>query len=88
MTDSEYKQLAEFQGLPLYDDDHPLCSTVDLPEKEALDGTIWLAVHEATDLNTAREYLKREELILRGGIRYWNGDRKSSTIYVYFWEKK
>jgi len=88
MTDTEYKQLAEFQNLPLYDEDHPFCNTVDHPDKEDRDGTIWLAVHEATDLKTAREYLERARLIPKGGIRFWDGDRKSSNIFAYFWEKK
>lgn len=88
MTELEYNELAEFKNLPLYDEDHALCSTVDLPEKEGLDGTIWLAVHEAPDLKTAQEFLVKKNLVPRGGIRYWDGEHKEATIFAYFWEKK
>ena len=89
MTESEYKQLAEFQGLPVYDDKDPSCGTVDDPGKEDPEETTWFAtVREAQDLKTAREYLQQASLVPRGGIRYWDGDRKSCSIFAYFWEKR
>lgn len=88
MTESEYKELSEFKDLPVYDEDHLLCSTVDNPEKEGLDGTIWIAVHEATTLKEAQDDLKKHNLTPRGGVRFWDGDKKTCTIFAYFWEKK
>ncbi len=89
MTKSEYKQLTEFQGLPVYDEDDPSCGTVDDPNKEDPERTTWLAtVYEAEDLETARGYLQQARLVPRGGIRYWDGDRTSCSIFAYFWEKR
>jgi hypothetical protein len=63
LTESEYKQLPQFQNLPLYDEGDPLTSTVDLPGKEDPDGTIWVTVHEATDLKTAQVHLQNGKLV-------------------------
>lgn len=88
MTESQYRQLTEFRNLPLYDEDSPFCSAVDHPEKEDREGTIWTAVHEVKNLKTARAHLKKENYVPRGGIRFWDGNRKRSMILAYFWEKK
>ncbi len=89
MTESEYAQLTEFKNLPLYDDDDPRCSGVDDPNEEDPNRTIWLAVvHEAEDLKTALANLRKDNLTPRGGIRYWDGDHKDFSIFVYFWEKR
>jgi hypothetical protein len=89
MTESEYKELSEFQHLPLYDDDDPRCPSVDRPDQQDPESAIWLtALSEATDLKTARDYLQNGKLTPKGGIRYWDGKRKESTIFAYFWKKK
>ncbi len=88
MTESEYKQLKDFEHLPLYDDDSPFCSSVDQPKKEERDGTLWIAVHEATELAAAQEHLKKPNLVPKGGIRFWDGEKKKSTIFAYFWEHR
>ena len=88
MTESEYKQLAEFQDLPVYDAGDPLCDTVADPDKEDPERTTWLAtLYQAEDLETAREFLQ-QGLVPRGGIRYWDGDRKNCSIFAHFWEKR
>lgn len=88
MTESEYKQLSEFKSLPLYDDDSSLCSLIDSPQKESENGTIWIEVREATELQTAAEYLEKSELEPKGAIRYWDEERKNSQIFAYFWKRK
>jgi hypothetical protein len=88
MTESEYKQLPQFRNLPLYDEGDPLASTLELPGKGDTDGTIWLAMHEATDLKAAQEHLKDSKLVAKGGIRFWNSNRMDFDVFAYFWEKR
>jgi hypothetical protein len=88
MTESEYKQLPEFQNLPLYYEGDPLCSTIDLPGKQDPDGTIWLTVHQATDLKTAQEHLENSKFVPKGGIRFAQSNGIDFSIFAYFWEKK
>jgi hypothetical protein len=87
MTDSEYKSLAEFKRLPLYDDDSPSCGIVDDPRDDR-SGTRWVAVHEVIDVETAREDLRLANLVPKGAIRFWDGERRKSDIFAYFWEKR
>ena len=88
MTEAEYKKLLEFQNLPLYDEGDPLSSTIDLPGKVDPDGTIWVTVHEATDLNTAQAHLQNSKLVPKGGIRFWERTGMDFSVFAYFWEKK
>jgi hypothetical protein len=88
MTESEYKQLPQFQNLQLYDEGAPLCCTFELPGKEDPDGALWLTVHEATDLKTAQEHLQNSKLVPKGGIRFWESSLMDFTVFAYFWEKK
>ena len=88
MTESEYKQLPQFQNLPLYDEGDPLSSSLEEPGKQEPDGTIWLTVHEAIDLKTAKEHLQNPKLVPKGGIRFWESSRTDFDVFAYFWEKK
>jgi hypothetical protein len=88
MKESEYKQLSQFQNLPLYNEGDPLSSTIELPGEEDPGGTIWLTVHEATDLKTAEEHSQNSKLVPKGGIRFWDESRLDRDVFAYFWEKK
>lgn len=88
MTESEYNQLEEFESLQLYDEDSPLCSSVDKLPRNDKDGAIWLSVHEVAELEDAQLHLQDHNLVPRGGIRYWDDERKNSNICAYFWKKR
>ena len=88
MTESEYKQLSQFQNLPVYNEGDPLSSTIEISAEEDPDGTIWLTVHEASDLRTAEEHLQNSKLVPKGGIRFWDKSQMDCNVFAYFWEKK
>ena len=88
MKKSEYAQLEGFEHLPLYDNDDPFCSSIDDLPREGKEAKDWLSVHEATEFDKAKEYLRNPMLIPQGGICYWDDERKDSSIFAYFWEKR
>jgi hypothetical protein len=88
MTESEYKQLPQFQNLPIYDEDDPQSDSLDLPETEDPGGAIWRTVCEAADLKTARDNLQNSKLVPKGGIRFWETSRNEFDVFAYFWEKE
>jgi hypothetical protein len=88
MTESEYKQLPQFQNLPVYGENDPQSNGFDLPEKEDPGGVMWLKVHEAADLNDAQDLLQNSKLTPKGGIRFWEPSRMEYEVFAYFWEKQ
>lgn len=88
MTEAQYKQLPQFQNLPIYNEDDPLSNTFDLPEQEDPGGAIWRRVYEAADLKNAQDFLQNSRLVPKGGIRFWEDSRMEFEVFAYFWEKQ
>lgn len=83
MTEAEYRSLAEFRGLPLYDADDPRCESIDRANG---DPSFTGSVFEADDLTTAQDYVRRADLVPKGGTRHTENDEVA--VYAYFWQKR
>jgi hypothetical protein len=81
MTEAEYRLLNEFRGLPLYYEADPRCNDIASPDRETAVGTVIREVHKAHELKTALAYLKRDNFVPKGGIRY-----RADSVAACFWE--
>ena len=83
MTEADYRSLAEFRELPLFDVDDPRCESIDRGDG---DTSFTGQVFETDDLFTAQDYLRRADLVPKGGTRHT--ENNAVAVYAYFWQKR